>query len=119
MNSFYDDKYSLLCQREILDILNDICEVYGEIESLCDNMIDNKSYVGKFLLFFRVNDFLKRTFSDRVFDGNFVKRRYIHVFCEKCIKSTSNLLTFDIVFSIILVGTFFLYSPFYRTWEIL
>ena len=40
-------------------------------------------------------------------------------FMRKCIKSTSNLLTFDIVFSIILVGTFFLYSPFYRTWEIL
>ena len=56
------------------------------------------------------------SFSDRFFDGNFVKKRYIHVFCEK---STSNLLTFDIVFSIILVGTFFLYSPFYRTWEIL
>ena len=55
MNSFYDDKYSLLCQREILDILNDICEVYGEIESLCDNMIDNKSYVGKFLLSSGVN----------------------------------------------------------------
>lgn len=52
MNSFYDDKYFLLCQRETLDILIDTCDIYDDIESLCDSNIDNKSYVGKFLLFF-------------------------------------------------------------------